>query len=113
MFKAKCEGKLKEPSKNQLTMDMTADSVNALLDFIYCSEVEKPLTDSRIAFELFQAGHKYGITGLEEVMAAMFLKKSNEWYDVDVAFKLSRFLLNYEGEHKSELMQKAIEAVAM
>lgn len=34
MFKAKCEGKLNEPSKNEMTMDMTAESVNALLEFI-------------------------------------------------------------------------------
>lgn len=113
MFKAKCEGKLNEPSKNQMTMDMTAESVNALLEFIYCGGVRKPLIKSRIAFELFQAGHKYGISGLEDVMVAVFIQKSSEWFDVDVAFDLLQFLFNYEGEYLSELVIKAINAIAM
>lgn len=73
MFMAKCEGKLKERSKNQMTMGISENSVDALLAFIYCGEVQKPITDSSVALELFQAAHEYGILDLERVTEAIFL----------------------------------------
>lgn len=113
MFMAKCEGKLKEPSKDQMTMDITADSVNALLEFIYCGEARKVITDSNIALELFQAGHEYGISDLENVTAKIFLQKSHHWYDIDVALQLFQFLVNYDGEKCMKLRKKLIRVLAM
>ncbi len=112
-FKANCEGKLNEPSKNQMTMNLGEESINALLEFIYCGNVQKPMTCSSIAFELFQAGRKYGMVGLEPVIVAIFLQKSSEWYDVEIAFDLLRFLVNYEGNSSSELRKKVIETLAV
>lgn len=92
---------LKESRPNMIDLTETSEEgVQVLLNYIYSSEMESTMflkESSSVAFELLQAAHKYEIDGLEIAMKKVFLKRNEDWYDVEVAMNLFLFARNVNG----------------
>lgn len=102
-------GELQEQQTNMLEMeDISEKGVRALLAFLYCWDQTDANKNSIVAFELLNAGHKYDIPKLEELMAEMLLKKGSEWFDAEVSVKLFGFGRNLPSKFGQDLKMKAV-----
>lgn len=86
---------LQESKTNQIEMvDMSEQGVQAFLEYLYKSEKSLAEQNPQVALELLEAAHKYDIPHLEGNMKHLFLEKSNDWFNVDVALHLFLFARN-------------------
>lgn len=72
-------------------VDMTKNGIQALLEFIYCYDLEQAAKHSETAFELLKAGHKYQMEDLENATTEIFCSMSFQWVSVDLAVRLLIF----------------------
>ncbi len=98
-----------------MTMEgMSFDGVQALLKFLYYSDVTDALEASDIALELLKSAHKYDIQVLWKVICVILLEEPHIWYDVDMAFGLFEFLRNRERDDDNQkLLKKVIQVLAL
>lgn len=106
VFKAIFESNMVEATTSTLDLtDMTEAGVRALLAFLYYADITEAKKDCEVAFELFEAGHKYDVEDLEETMKRLIVDKDLDWFSVDMALSLLLFARNLvEG---AELKTKA------
>ncbi|ODM94883.1 BTB/POZ domain-containing protein, partial [Orchesella cincta] len=86
------KGNFKENRENRIEMsDMSEDSVQAFLAYVYCWETFEASENPAIAYELLKTSHKYEINNLESCMINLILSKPIKWLQVDVAIELFFF----------------------
>lgn len=103
---------MEEATTNTIEMPaMTEKSVRAFLAFLYYMDTSEAINSSDVAFELFEAGHKYDIKGLEDSMKNILLTKPFGWFSVPTALRLFLFARNLEGS--AILKGKAAEVLKM
>lgn len=109
------EGKLCEASENKMTMEgISFQGVEALLKFLYYSDVTDALKSSAIALELFKAADQYNIQVLWRIICVILTEEPHAWYDVDMALGLFEFVRNRESDEDSQkLMKKVIQVLAL
>ncbi len=109
------ESKFGEASENKLKIeDISFDGVEALLKFLYYSDVTDALKSSAITLELLKSADKYNIQMLWKILCVILMEEPHEWYDVDMALGLFQFVRNKEkDEDIQKLMKKVIEVLAL
>lgn len=109
------EGNFGEASENQMKMKgMSYCGVEALLKFIYYSDVTDALESSEISLELLKAADKYDIQVLWTVITGILTEEPHAWYDVDMALGLFDFVRNRESDNDNQtLMKKVIQVLAL
>lgn len=90
-------------------LEMSEAAVKALLAFLYYEEYLEAHKNCEIAYQLFEAGCKYGILKLKTVMKTVILDKPLWWLGADSALRL--FLLIWNLENYGELKMKAVGAL--
>ncbi len=108
VFAAMFENGTEEAKKGQIQMlDNSKQVVKAFLAFLYFRDFTEPNKKLEVAFELLDAGHKYQIPDMEDVMTNVIKYKPLEWFDdVDVSTKLYLFARNTTDA--DELKKKAV-----
>lgn len=101
----------RQMATSTVKIPMTETALRAFLAFRYYEEVTVAKNNCEIAFQLFEAGHKYCIGKLEEAMKDIFLEKPTFWFNVQDAFKLFLFARNLE--NCGELKVKAAQVLKM
>ncbi|CAL8108174.1 unnamed protein product [Orchesella dallaii] len=88
------------------------ESVEALLKFLYCSDLDFPLENSGVALELLNIGHQYLIATLENSMTEILMRKPVEWFDKEVALLLFIRARKLEEDYDyASLKEKAVEVI--
>ncbi|CAL8108331.1 unnamed protein product [Orchesella dallaii] len=101
---------MKESTENECKLeDMSKEGVKALLKYIYYGGVEDALQDPKIALELWEAGCKYFIPGLENDMKRIFIGKPEEWFTIDAALLL--FLWSSKMDNCEYLTSKTVKII--
>ncbi|ODM88862.1 hypothetical protein Ocin01_17820 [Orchesella cincta] len=98
----------KESREKVIKLNMSAKGVEALLKFIYYSNLDDPMKTSNIAFELLEIGHQYEILGLENAMRNILLGQKCEWFEIDAVVLLYLWTLKVDGNE--DLKWKALLA---
>ncbi|ODM89636.1 BTB/POZ domain-containing protein 8 [Orchesella cincta] len=98
----------KESREKVIKLNMSAKGVEALLKFIYYSNLDDPMKSSSIAFELLEIGHQYEILGLENAMRNILLGQKCEWFEIDAVVLLYLWTLKVDGNE--DLKWKALLA---
>ncbi|CAL8108198.1 unnamed protein product [Orchesella dallaii] len=102
MFETDC----KEVQEKTCQMHITEGAVNALLKFLYYSDLDDATKSSSISLELLKIAHEYDIGSLEIAMKNTLLDKKNVWFDWDVVLLLFQFAFKVEGYQ--DLKEKAV-----
>ncbi|ODM88595.1 hypothetical protein Ocin01_18086 [Orchesella cincta] len=97
----------KETKEKAIKLEMSGKGVEALLKFIYYSNVDDPMEHPRVALELMEVGNQYDILGLEKAMKDIFLGQRYDWFDIDTAVLLYNWTLKVDGNE--DLKWKAIQ----
>ncbi|CAL8108217.1 unnamed protein product [Orchesella dallaii] len=105
MFQTDC----KEVQEKSCQTSLSEAAVNALLKFLYYSDLDDATKSSSISLELLKTAHEYDMALLEIAMKRMLLGKSNDWFDWDVVLLLFQFALKVE-DYK-DLKGKAVEVI--
>ncbi|ODN01359.1 hypothetical protein Ocin01_05332 [Orchesella cincta] len=90
-------------------VDMSKESVMALLEFMYTRDITTAFNNSKVAVDLFKTSLRYEIETLEERMAELLYLRNSEWYQTDVASDLYRLVRN-SGYTKLEVKMARILA---
>lgn len=77
--------------------EMSVETVDAFLEFLYQIDTEIPNTDSKTAIQLLKAGSKYCIQKLKTVMMELILTQPDEWFEAGVALEIYLFSRKSEG----------------
>ncbi|CAL8108224.1 unnamed protein product [Orchesella dallaii] len=105
MFQTDC----KEVQEKSCPTSLSEAGVNALLKFLYYSDLDDATKSSSISLELLKTAHEYDMALLEIAMKRMLLGKSNDWFDWDVVLLLFQFALKVEDYQ--DLKGKAVEVI--
>ncbi|ODM89730.1 BTB/POZ domain-containing protein [Orchesella cincta] len=105
MFETDC----KEAKEKAYQMRLTEEAVNALLKFLYYSDLDDAINNPSISLELLQVAHEYDILLLEKALKRMLLRKSSDWYDTDFVVHLFQYALKLEGYE--DLKEKAVKVI--
>ncbi|ODM88493.1 Protein maternal effect lethal 26 [Orchesella cincta] len=109
VFRRMLEMDCKETKEKACQMSVTEAAVNALLKFLYYSDLEEAFSSSSISLELLQTAHKYDIPSLEKAVKSILLEKSSDWYDLEVVLLLFQYALKVEGYE--DLKMKAVKVI--
>ncbi|CAL8108229.1 unnamed protein product [Orchesella dallaii] len=105
MFKTDC----KEVHEKSCPTSLTEEAVNALLKFLYYSDLDDATKSPNISLELLKTAHEYDMATLEIVLKRLLLGKSNDWFELDMVLLLFQFALKVE-DYK-DLKGKAVEVI--
>ncbi|CAL8108208.1 unnamed protein product [Orchesella dallaii] len=105
MFQTDC----KEVQEKSCPTSMSEAAVNALLKFLYYSDLDDATKSSSISLELLKTAHEYDMALLEIAMKRILLGKSNDWFEWDVVLFLFQFAFKIEGY--KDLKGKAVKVI--
>ncbi|CAL8108211.1 unnamed protein product [Orchesella dallaii] len=105
MFQTDC----KEVREKSCPTNLTEEAVNALLKFLYYSDLDDATKSPSISLELLKTAHEYDMATLEIAMKRLLLAKSNDWFELDMVLLLFQFALKVEGYQ--DLKGKAVEVI--
>jgi len=71
-----------------MNMNLSDETLNAFLHFLYNADIKLALQSSSITLDLLGIGHLYPIPSLENAMKEVVLDKSYEWFTLDDAVLL-------------------------
>ncbi|ODM89729.1 BTB/POZ domain-containing protein [Orchesella cincta] len=113
VFERMLQTDCKETREKAYKLRLTEGAVNALLKFLYYSNLNDPINSCSIALELLKVAHEYDIESLEKVMKRMFLvaESSILWFDVDVMLLLFQHSMRAEGYE--DLKMKAVQVMKL
>ncbi|ODM92894.1 Kelch-like protein 2 [Orchesella cincta] len=109
MFQTECQ----EMKDNKCKLDLSEDGLNALLKFLYCSELTKPMENSSVALELLEISHELQIPDLEATMKQLVIANlgNDDWLDFTGAFRLFLRCTRLDLEGYDEMKEKAVKAI--
>lgn len=101
---------MKESQTNHISMvDVSEEGVRALLEYLYCRDLNKPMESSTVSVEMLEVAHKYLLGSLEDAIKAILLNKCDSWFNPNAAFRLFFFAGKLD-IHK-DLRDKAIRVL--
>jgi len=113
------ESLFQEPESNSGATDqsicdvnLTEEGANALLKFVYCSDMDDLKYAKAITAELLEFAHLRGMPVLEKLLKKVFLREKLDTWDVDVALRVFvvSLKLGADGE-TAELKKKAVQVI--
>ncbi len=107
--------KSNDASQNKMKIkDISAAGVEALLKFLYYSDLTSAMQSSNIALELLKVGHKFDIQSLCKSITIILLKRPPIWFNVEMALGLFDFLRKMKNDEDcTKLMKKVIQVMAL
>lgn len=104
-----------EATTSTLKMEaMTEASVRAFLAYLYHSDTTEARKVSEVALEMFEAGHKYDVEGLEDAMEGIIVGKNDkEWFTLDMVIRLFMFARKFDEFRADFLKTKAVNVLSL
>jgi hypothetical protein len=92
VFAAMFVSSMSEMESNELLLeDMNAKSVDAFLKFLYHGDINSPIVNSNVAYDLLRAAHKYQIQTLETVALELLLIENEHKFEISTALHMFAF----------------------
>lgn len=115
VFARMLEGKFKESSQNKMKLEgISRSGVQALLKFLYFSDLLDALALPAVALELLQIADQYDMPVLWNAIVTLLMKVDHGWFDVDTALNIFQFIRNRDDdEDKKPVMKRIIEVMAL